>query len=83
MSTAQIVGYSLLHYAIVAVPSKSKKATKIAQKKAEADVTETNPERHVLSSNFSRSALNGTVPCEMWIVSYVRPANRADLPTSG
>lgn len=79
----QINGYSLLHYAIVAVPSKSKKATKTAQKKAETAVVDGRLERHVMESKFSRSQFFDNVHCEMWIVSYVRPASKTDPVTSG
>lgn len=68
---ANIIGYSLKHYAIVSVPeSKSKKGTKKAKDAAIAAVMAENPSRLVLDTTFhGTTELTG----ETWVVEYVRP----------
>jgi hypothetical protein len=80
----QIQGYSLMHYAIVGVPSKSKKATAKAKKAAINFVQEDRGlEAHMMDSVFSRTGFLDNVAVEYWIVSYVRPSARRDSATQG
>lgn len=74
MPAAEIVGYSLLHYAIVAVPSTGTKASKKAKATAMAKVTESSNLRHVKDAEFSRFEEVSGTRCEVWVVSYVRPS---------
>lgn len=74
-----IIGYSLKHYAIVHVESKSKKGTKKAKEAAEAVVKEAKEGRIVTDSTFTGN--DGV--SEVWVVEYVRPADKDDLSTKG
>jgi hypothetical protein len=68
---ANIVGYSLKHYAIVSFPdSKSKKGTKKAKETAIEAVRNENSSRLILGATFhGTTELTG----ETWVVEYVRP----------
>lgn len=80
----QIHGYSLMHYAIVGVPSKSKKATAKAKKAATDFVQQDRGlEAHIMDAVFSRTGFLDNVAVEYWIVSYVRPAARNAAATQG
>ncbi len=80
----QIHGYSPMHYAIVAVPSKSKKGTLKAEEAAIKKVQEDlGLEVHVMNSFFSRNQFLDGVQCEHWIVSYVRPEEKTCLASNG
>lgn len=80
----QIHGYSLMHYAIVGVPSKSKKATAKAKKAAINFVQQDRGlEAHIMDATFSRTGFLDNIAVEYWIVSYVRPAARKDPATQG
>lgn len=71
---ANILGYSLKHFAIVQVPSKSKKGTKKAMSAAMDKVEKENSSRIVLGAQYIKSGGMGTgdTPCETWVVEYVR-----------
>lgn len=66
-----IVGYSLKHYAIVTVESKSKKGTKKALTAAMDAVQQKNPTRIITGSYFVGPGPEG----EIWVIEYVRPAS--------
>lgn len=84
LNPIQIHGYSLMHYAIVGVPSKSKKPTVKAKKAATAFVQQDRGlEAHITSATFSRTGFLDNVAVEYWIVSYVRPSPRKEMATQG
>lgn len=84
--TSNVVGYSLKHYAIVQVESKSKKGTKKAMQLAMDTVEKANPSRILLGATFVRNESMGTgdTPCETWAVEYIRPSgDGSHLATQG
>jgi hypothetical protein len=81
-----VVGYSLKHFAIVQVASKSKKGTKKAMSAAMDEVEKKNPDRIILGAQYIKSGGMGTgdTPCETWAVEYIRPSCPSDaLGTQG
>jgi len=73
---ANILGYSLKHYAIVQVEGKSKKGS-VAGKKAAilaVENADASWQRCILGAQFTGSSKMGTgdKQCENWVVEYVR-----------
>lgn len=91
VSAGCVVGYSALHYAIVAVtglmgtPDEAEiKALEIFHEDQKSEGFDA----HVMSCKFSKSGFllkEGfkKEPVTYWIVSYVRPSERNSMPISG
>lgn len=82
---ATVVGYSLLHYAIVRLPSKNKKATKKSQLAVIASVQNDHPERLIMKTTFRVSVCvdNAVTPEEVWVVEYIRPSRDNAMTSAG